>query len=79
MQQQCFYYGKKGFEDIYTKHAIRSHTLKDRQYNVQTEKDKRTTMIYNSLHRKQNNEQHEHHRKTGLKLGAPEWYVVPVP
>jgi len=41
--------------------------------------DNTRTMIYNTLHRKAKVEQHEPHKHSKVKSGAPEGYAVPVP
>jgi hypothetical protein len=44
-----------------TKEVIRSHKLKDRQYNDRRKGIKRRTMIYKTLHRKLEIELHKPH------------------
>jgi Ni/Co efflux regulator RcnB len=45
---------------------------KDRQCHDQTIKDKKQTMIYKTIHRKRQIEQHQHHLKKGVNSGTPE-------
>ena len=52
--------------------------MKDRQYNCQKKKrTKGQTMIYKTLHRKLNIQQHEPYWKPGVSSGASEGYAVP--
>ena len=75
-----------------TKGAIRSHKSKDRQYNEEVNKDKRTDntmnkwkstkgqkIIYKTPHRKLKIEQREPYLKPRMNSGAPEEQAVPAP
>ena len=70
-------YNTRVFED--TNGIFRTTDSKDRQYNDQKKKDKRTNNDLQAIHRKLKIEQHEPHWKSGVNSGASEGLAVSVP